>query len=193
LIYETILLAKMKAGDKSAFSSIFSYYYTNLIAFAGNFIHDIDSAEEIVQDVFVHLWENRDVLCISSSLKSYLLKMVQNRCFNLIKHLEIRNTYKDFALNYNNIFERDAENYILYSELESKIKNSLNMLPPEIMEAFSLSRFEGKKYQEIAEIQKVSIRTIEDRVGKALNLLKSYLSEYIYAILILFSALSRFS
>lgn len=107
----------MKAGDKSAFSSIFSYYYANLVSFANNFVHDMDSAEEIVQDVFVHLWENRDVLCISSSLKSYLLKMVQNRRFNLLKHLEIRNTYKDFALKYNNIFERDTENYILYSEL----------------------------------------------------------------------------
>jgi RNA polymerase sigma-70 factor (family 1) len=192
LIYEVILITKMKDGDKSAFSSIFNYYYANLVLFANNFIHDRDSSEEIVQDVFVHLWENRDVLCITSSLKSYLLKMVQNRCFNWIKHLAVRDNYRDFTLKYTNIFEKDTENYILGNELDSKIKTSLNLLPPKVKEAFLMSRYDGKKYQEIAELQQVSIRTIEDRIGKALSFLKSSLKEYFITILIFTYTISKF-
>jgi len=182
----------MKSGDKSAFSSIFNFYYSNLVSFANNFIHDIDTSEEIVQDVFVHLWENRDVLCITSSLKSYLLKIVQNRCFNWLKHIEIRNNYRDFTLKYANIFERDTENYILGNELESKIKSAIDLLSPEIKEAFLLSRYEGKKYHEIAAIQMVSVRAIEDRIGKALGFLKSCLSEYLITLMIFLHTICRF-
>jgi len=57
LIYEKILIAKLKAGDKSAFSSIFSFYYANLVSFANLFMRDSNSSEEIVQDIFVHVWE----------------------------------------------------------------------------------------------------------------------------------------
>ena len=179
LIYEKILIAKLKAGDKSAFSSIFSFYYSNLVSFANIFLHDSNSAEEIVQDIFVYIWENHEVLLITSSLKSYLLKMVQNRCLNWIKHLKTRNNYTDFILNNTSLFERDTDNYVLRSELEAKIETILNLLPIEVKEAFIMSRFDGKKYQEIADIQQVSVRTIEDRIAKALSLLKEHLNEYL--------------
>jgi len=192
LIYEKILIAKLKAGDRSAFSSIFSFYYANLVSFANLFLHDSNSAEEIVQDIFVHVWENHEVLSITSSLKSYLLKMVQNRCLNWIKHLKTRNEYSDFVIKNTNIFERDTDNYILKSELEDKIESTLNLLPSEIKEAFIMSRFEGKKYQEIADIQLVSVRTIEDRIGKALSLLKEHLSEYLIAALLFTLSISKF-
>ncbi len=179
LIYEKILIAKLKAGDKSAFSSIFSFYYANLVSFANIFLRDSNSSEEIVQDIFVYIWENHEVLLITSSLKSYLLKMVQNRCLNWIKHLKTRNNYSDFIINNTNLSERDTDNYVLRSELETKIETTLNLLPIEVKEAFILSRFDGKKYQEIADIQSVSVRTIEDRIAKALSLLKEHLNEYL--------------
>jgi len=179
LLYEKILITKLKSGDKSSFSSIFSFYYADLVSFAKTFVKDSNYSEEIVQDIFVYLWENHEVLMISSSLKSYLLKMVQNRCLNWLKHLKTRDLYNEFVIQNSSIFERDTENYILKSELESKIESALNVLPPEVKEAFLMSRFEGKRYQEIADIQFVSVRTIEDRIGKALNLLKLHLNDYL--------------
>jgi len=192
LIYEAILLAKMKAGDKSAFASIFAFYYANMVAFANNYLRDIETSEEIVQDAFVHLWENHEVLAITGSLKSYLLKMVQNKCFNWLKHLKIRSNYNEFILSNCSIFERDTENYLLRNELEMKIENALELLPIEVKEAFLMSRFEGKKYQEIADIQRVSLRTIEDRIGKALNFLKTSLNQYLNVIILTLHAFYKF-
>lgn len=184
-LYEQILIAKLKSGDKSAFSSIFSFYYTNLISFANTILKDTNTSEEIVEDCFVYLWENHELLAINSSLKSYLLKMVQNKCINFIKHQQIENRYNQLVIKYSAIFERDTENYIFRNELELKIEEALNALPPEIKEAFVMSRYEGKKYQEIADYQSVSVRTIEDRISKALAHLRISLKDYLDSILIL--------
>jgi len=182
--YEKILKKKKKTGDRSSFSSIFSFYFADLAAFANIFVKDQNYAKEIVQDTFVYLWENHEILMISSSLKSYLLKMVQNRCLNWLKHLKTRDSHREFILHNSSIFERDTDNYILKSELESKIESVLNKLPNEVKEAFLMNKYEDKKYQEIADIQIVSVRTIEDRIGKALNLLKQQLNEFLIAAIL---------
>jgi RNA polymerase sigma-70 factor (family 1) len=186
-LYEQILIAKLKAGDKSTFSSIFSFYYANLVSFANTILKDTITSEEIVEDCFVYLWENHEVLAITSSLKSYLLKMVQNKCINHIKHMQVENRYSQLVVKYSAIFERDTENYIFRNELESKIEEALNSLPPETKEAFVMSRFEGKKYQEIADYQSVSVRTIEDRISKALAHMRIFLKDYLDSFLILFT------
>lgn len=184
-IYEQILIAKMKTGDRSAFSSIFSYYYPNMVSFASTFTKDADTSEEIVQDVFVQLWESRETLVITSSLKSFLLKTIQNRCINWLKHLKVRDRYNHFMVENSNTADLDTENYILKTELEGKLEQALQKLPKEVADAFRMNRYECKKYHEIAVIQNVSVRTIEVRIGKALSLLRESLKEYLILLLTL--------
>jgi len=190
-IYEQILIGKMKTGDRSAFSSIFSFHYANMVSFASTFTKDLDTSEEIVQEVFVQLWENRESLMITSSLKSYLLKTIQNRCINWLKHLKVRDKYNHFMVENSSIADLDTENYILKSELEGKLEKTLQTLPKEVADAFRMNRYECKKYQEIAVIQNVSVRTIEVRIGKALSLLRESLKEYLVLILSLLHLLIK--
>jgi RNA polymerase sigma-70 factor (family 1) len=187
-LYNRLLLEKIKKSDTNAFSVIFTTYYRDLSIFACHFTNDIEISEEIVQDVFVQLWENRELLQISSSLKSYLLKTVQNRCFDWKRHQKVKNNYSEKILTNPSVFENNTENYILYSELENHIEQALNELPEEYDIAFRMNRYEGLTYPEIAEKTGVSVRTIEVRIGKALQILREKLKEYITpALFILFS------
>jgi RNA polymerase sigma-70 factor (family 1) len=184
-LLEIVLISRLKTGDYSAFSYIFSAYYKDLVFFATKFTRDIDKAEEIVQDSFVKLWEGHESLIINVSLKSYLLKLIQNKCIDWYRHKKIKQAYNDFIMESLPQQEYDTDNYFLYSELQEQIDKALNKLPETVSEAFRMNRYSGLKYNEIAEIQGVSVRTIEDRIGKALHLLRKYLKEYFPVILLI--------
>lgn len=177
----TELTAKLIEGDEQAFSALFNQYYSDLVLFAHTFLRNRQSAEEIVQDVFMKLWENRRSLIIISSLKSFLLKSVQNRCIDLIRHNRVKNQ-TGMPLN-SSLFENDTEHYILYSELEKQLEKALKELPEELSWVFRMNRFEGKTYSEIAEAGNVSVRTIEVRIGRALALLRDKLKDYLILLI----------
>jgi RNA polymerase sigma-70 factor (ECF subfamily) len=183
-IYEGHLLDKLKSGDKSAFSAIFSTYYKDLVLFANTFTRQSDVSEEIVQDVFVTLWENSDVINIKSSLKSYLLRMVQNKCFDWLRHLKVRDKYADNILENPILAENDTDNYILYSELQNNMDKVLAKLPEEFAKTFRMNRIEGLKQNEIAEKLGIAVRTVEFRIARALTLLREELKDYLVTLLI---------
>jgi RNA polymerase sigma-70 factor (family 1) len=185
-IYDNHLLDKLKSGDKSAFSIIFSTYYRDLVLFANTFTRQTDTSEEIVQDAFVTLWENSDVIEIKLSLKSYLLRMVQNKCLDYIRHLKVRDKYAVNILENPVLMGNDTENYILYSELTKDLDKALLLLPEECAKTFRMSRLEGLKQQEIAEKLGIAVRTVEFRIAKALTLLKEQLKDYLITILVFF-------
>lgn len=185
-LYEKILLEKIRQGDKSAFSIIFSNYYRDLVLFAFTFVKDKDVSEEIVEDIFVKFWEERENILITSSLKSYLLKSVQNKCLDWLRHLKSRNKFvSENKQNYPD-FANDTENYVLWSELGQSIDNILLKLPDEVAQTFRMSRYDGMKYVEIAEKLDVSVRTVEVRISKTLQLLRDHLKDY-FMFLLLFS------
>jgi RNA polymerase sigma-70 factor (ECF subfamily) len=139
-----------------------------------------------VQDLFVKYWLNRAKICISSSHRSYLFKSVRNSCLNFIKHRGIEENYRQ----YNNeeiekgTFSLDEEFEGI--ELESKIRNAIDRLPPERKKVFIMCRFEGLKYMEIAEKSGISVKTVENQMGKAMKFLKEELAEYFPLITFLF-------
>jgi RNA polymerase sigma-70 factor (family 1) len=184
-LYEAILLEKLKNGDQTAFSTIFTRYYRDLTLFANSILHNTEHSEEIVQDVFVKLWENCDSLQIHSSLKSYLVKSVQNRCIDWIRHMKIRNRYGSEVLDNPVISANDAEEYVLYSELSGKIDTILEHLPEDVANTFKMNRYDGLKYHEIAEKLDVSVRTVEVRISKALQMLREKLGDYMVVLILL--------
>lgn len=186
---ETILTERIKRGDSSAFSIVFTQYYSDLVMFANKFIRDRETSEEIVQDVFIKIWESRDIIIITSSLKSFLLKSVQNKCIDRLRHLKIRDKYQSAVLDNPVLFENDTENYILHSELKTSLEKALIKIPEDIANTFSFSRFDGLSYKEIAEKQNISVRTVEVRVSKALVLLREHLKDYLMIIFLIFLGL----
>jgi RNA polymerase sigma-70 factor, ECF subfamily len=185
--YEHLLLEQLRSGSKEAFSIIFAKYYNDLVSFSSSITRDTDVAEEIVQNTFVKFWEGREALAISTSLKSYLLKTVQNGSIDWLRHLKIRSYYANDLLEKPEIFENNTEQYILWSELQNHLEDALSTLPPDVAQTFRMSRFDGLKYAEIAVKLGVSVRTIEVRVSKALEILREHLKDFLFVIILLFS------
>jgi RNA polymerase sigma-70 factor, ECF subfamily len=178
-LLEKVLIRKLNEGDKNAFSLIFTTYYKDLVLFATNYIHKAEQAEEIVQDTFVTIWEEHEELSIDFSLKSFLLKSVQNKCIDLIRHQKVRqNHINDIVANSPN-YEYNTDDYLIDSELKSLIKTALDKMPYEISQTYRMNRFEGLKYHEIAEKLNVSVRTVEVRIGRALCSLRQELQDYL--------------
>lgn len=182
---EKVILSRLQEGDYSAFSNVFSAYYRDLVIFASRYTNDLSHAEELVQDTFVMLWEDRCSIRINTSLKSYLLKTVQNKCIDWFRHKKIVQAHHNYVLEKPPQFALNTDSYLLYSELNERIENALKLLPDTISEAFRLNRQKGLKYAEIAEISGVSVRTVEVRIGKALHLLRRYLKDYFIVIFLM--------
>ncbi len=179
-------------GNRETFEKLFRTHYSYLCAFANKFLNDQDAAEEIVQEVFVNLWKKRDALSIKYSIKSYLYTAVRNSSLNLIKHIKIRENYKV----HNKLEIENQENYlgdsIVATELEDRIRKLINNLPPERKKIFIMSRYKGLKYREIADKLDISVKTVENQMGKAIKVLKEGLKDYLtISILILLEIMSN--
>lgn len=184
--YERILLEKLKNDDQAAFTIIFTKYYQDLVRFSFGYTRNSDAAEEIVQEVFLKLWENRGTLVIHNSLKSFLLKTVQNRCIDSLRHETVTHKYASIVLEHPLLSENDTENYILHSELQANFNHAMEKIPVEYAESFRMSRIENMNYQDIAQKLNVSVRTVEVRISKALHFLREELKDFLVLIFIIF-------
>ena len=149
-----------------------------MVFFAYSFTHELTTAEDIVQDTFVKLWEEHEKLNVTVSLRSVLLKTIQNKCIDWHRHKKVLNNHSTFIIDNSPLYDYDTDNYVLRSELEGRIENAVASLPENIKEAFEMNRYEGLKYQEIALRLNVSVRTVEVRISKALDLLRKKLIDY---------------
>lgn len=173
---ERILLESLANDSQQAFILIFRKYYIDMIVFAGTYIPEKNVCEDIVQDVFLKMWENRHKLGLHTSLKSYLIKSVHNHCIDELRHCKIEQRY---AANIDeDLWERSNEDYLLYSELNRHLGIALSLLPEEERSALIMSRRDGLKYAEIAAHFNVSVRTIENRVSKAISRLRKMLRNF---------------
>ncbi|NOR74785.1 MAG: RNA polymerase sigma-70 factor [Draconibacterium sp.] len=171
------LFEKISNSNEKAFEKLFHKYYGHLCLFASRILQDDNSAEEIVQDFFVKLWEKRNKLTIETSVKSYFFSSVKNLCLNHIQHNKTKLRYAQTILsdNLNNQTEDDSFTEI---NLAEKIKESIQLLPNKRREIFRMSREDGLKYREIAEKLNISIKTVEKQMGLAIKTLREKLKDY---------------
>jgi len=170
--------------NKHQFEELFHEQFNMLCRFAFGYIHDRDSAQEIVQDVFINLWQKKETITADKSVKSYLYTSVKNRCLNYIRdHKKFRSHYLDVELEME-IPVTDVDIFSV-SETQDKINTALDKLPEKCRQVFEMSRFEEMKYKEIAEKMDISIKTVEVQMSKALKILREELKDLIVLILIL--------
>ncbi|MFD2574399.1 RNA polymerase sigma-70 factor [Spirosoma soli] len=179
------ILSAIQLGDERVFEAVFRQHYNALCQYGYSFLKDWDDAEEVVQAVFMTIWEKRDGLEINISLKSYLYRAVHNRCLNRIKHLTVQAEHRSHvAAEVGQLYEAPAQ-VLMANELSDRLQEAIQQLPDQCRLIFTMSRFEELKYQEIADRLGLSIKTVENQIGKALRILRTELAEYLPVLILL--------
>lgn len=158
-----------------AFDAFFVRYYSMLCAYAQHWVGAAD-AEEIVQDVMVWFWENKDTHHFDVSMVGYFFKTVKNRSLNQLYKRRHQQMASDFFLQ--NSLENDID-YVVVEQLTTQITKAVDQLPDNIKEAFVMNRFHGMTYAQIAKKKQVSTQTIAYRISQALSILRIKLKDYL--------------
>jgi len=174
-------LKRIQTGDLKEFERLFKELYSHLCSYANKILTDKDKAEEIVQDIFYGIWKNREKLDIKVSIKSYLYRAVHNNCLQVIQHLQVEDRYKQHVANSMVEFQIDPIQEMELQEMNQVIEQTLEALPEKCKQIFSMSRFDGLKYKEIAQKLDISTKTVEANMGKALNAFRQNLKQYVGA------------
>jgi RNA polymerase sigma-70 factor (ECF subfamily) len=174
------LLNDVKNSDKSAFKKLFHQYHSTLFRFIVYRVHDEDLAEDIVQETFLRVWNNRLKLDPNKSFFSLIAKIGTNLCYDHFRHQEVRVRHKDTIPKPEQSDYDDPQKSQELNELKDEINRIVNeQLPEKCREIFVLSRIEGLANQEIAAILDLSRRTVENQLYRALKILKKHLKNYL--------------
>lgn len=168
----------MKTGDRESFNQVFRRYYSPLVRFCVRFVADTDIAAEIVQDLFVKLWSNREKLSFNTSFESYMLTSVRN---SAITYINIERSHAEANLR---VYSEESDNNdpsetLQSNNLEESYRQILKTMPEKRREVFLASRFDGLKYAEIAEKLGISPKTVEAQMSAAIKQLREGLKAYL--------------
>jgi RNA polymerase sigma-70 factor (ECF subfamily) len=180
---ETEIVKAIQAGNEKSFELFFKSNYQRLCRYAFTFMKDKDEAEEIAQNVFVTMWEKRNSLSIETSIDSYMFRAVRNASLNKIKHQKVRQDYSAEQVAILSSAE-PSTHLTLKNELQKQINEAIESLPEQCRIIFKLSRFEELKYSEIAEHMNLSVKTVENQMGKALRIMRDKLKDYLVLLII---------
>lgn len=181
---EQNIVDAIRLDDRRAFEQVFRESYRPLTAYAFRFVRELPTAENIVQDVFLKLWQNRHQLVITTSLAHYLFRSVRNHSLNHLDKTKVRSEYLKMQINRT---EDDEDYSAFYPEigLLDKIETAIRALPTKRQEIFRMAREEGLKYREIADQLNLSVKTVETQMTLALKQLRDALKEYHHLVLFL--------
>jgi RNA polymerase sigma-70 factor, ECF subfamily len=180
---------RIKSGDERSFALIFHAWYGSLLHFCMEYVVDFEAARNIVQNVFLKLWERRELLDEDSNLKAFLYVMAKNEAISHLRHLKTeagfqKNARKfspDLELNLGAISDLDF-NKIDIDQISSVIESVISSLPERCQEVFRMSRYEELKNKEIAERLQISEKAVEANITRALKTLKEKLKNYLGSI-----------
>lgn len=170
------LAESIRNSNQGVFELVFNYYYSGLVVYADQIIKNMAVSEDIVQSVFMKLWETREVIEIRS-FRSYFIQCVKNRCIDHIRNQQVKQRIDNrIPETINLVMEEDLWTK---NELSELLENSIESLPPRCREIFKMSRYENLKIAEIADQLNISKRTVETQISNALKVLRVKLADYI--------------
>lgn len=171
-------------NQDKGFKHIFELFYPRIWYFVKEYIKDEHSAKDIMQNVFLTLWEKRDSLKTDTNLNAYLFTLAKSQCLNHLKHMKVVDKYskttqaeqQENFINYYTISKFDPEQIDIES-LELLVEDAIKNLPEQCRRVFELSRYEGLKYKEIAQKMDISVKAVEAHMSNALRILRSALKD----------------
>lgn len=168
--------------DADAFRSLFLEFFSSLCVFAHRYIDDMETCEDVVQDVFYKIWKNRKSLEINTSGRNFLLTGVRNGSIDYLRKKELELSWQQKEMFAQTMYTTDE--FYSARELEEMLTQALSRLPENIRLVFEQSRFEGKTYTEIAVEQQISVKTVEAYMTKALKQLRIDLKDFLPLLLL---------
>ena len=172
---------------KSDFSRVYSIYFPKLVRFAREFVLSTEDAENIIQDIFIYLWEHQELLNTLTNLNAFLFTLVKNKCIDQLRQQKLLERRKE---EFKTVFDKEIqlkiyalqqfdENALSNEDIEIILNNAINSLPEKCREVFILSRMEGLKNREIAEKLNISTKTVENQMTTAILKLRVELKDYL--------------
>ena len=163
----SIDIERLINGDENVFKSLFDHSYIGMVQRAVYYTNDLNAAEDIVQEVFMRLWEKRGKLREIQNIQGYLLFSIRNKCLNLLEHQQVMDKYRQYCLLQEiSDDEEEPETFI------EEVGNLLNKLPEKRRKVLEMSVLESKSYAEIADALKISLNTVKDHIKKAYAFLR---------------------
>ena len=186
ILVDNKLLDDLHRGKESVYSDVFHQLQPALVSYAMQYIIDRDLSKEIVQEAFLKLWESRKNLTEGTNLTAYLYKIVRNLCLNHLRHIKVRDEFvetqsrlvSEYALNYEALKDKSAER-LLEAEIMERLQKAVSKMPTQCRNVFSLSRFDGKSYKEIAQELGITEKTVENQINRALKITRVELQEFL--------------
>jgi RNA polymerase sigma-70 factor, ECF subfamily len=177
---ENNILKELKYGSKKAFEFVFKTYYNSLCRYAEEILKDRDIAEDVVENLFVVIWEDRKKINIHTSFRSYLYRSTYNGCLNALRKKKSENKYRNFFMHHADFSKNHDYGSLSYplsgiieKEMNGEIAKVIDDLPPQCKKIFLMSRVDDLTHQEIADKLDLSINTVKSQVMNALQRLKN--------------------
>lgn len=173
-------------ADNLFFEKIFREYFVALSYYALKLVNDHDTAKDIVHQVFINIWEKRDNITLDRPIRSYLYTSVHNRCLNFIRDREKFVEPEAGETDLSSVAGVDETDSMEKAETGARIAHAIDNLPDRCRDVFRLSRFENKKYAEIAGILNISVKTVEAQMSRALRILRDELKDLLIILILWF-------
>lgn len=175
-------LGQLRSGDRTALRAIFDQQYEPVCKAIFRFVQDPGLTEDLAQEVFVRFWEKREQIKVDSNLSAYLRRMAVNEALAYLRK-KTRFRADELPIHLPGQHAAPADEQLATQELSIRITAAISSLPPRCRAVFQLSRFEDKTYQEIADTLEISVKTVENQMGKALKILREKLGDYLTMLL----------
>ena len=180
------LLKQIKLNDEKAYEMLFRKYFYALHEYAQFYTRNSQHAEDIVEDIFMKIWESRHIITINISVKAYLFRSIHNSCIQYLRHQNVKRKYQNYhqakleeAQIINRVFFETGITKLYEEEIENLLNEGIEKLPEKTRVIYRLSRKEYLKNTEIAEKIGVTEKTVEYHISRALDALRKYLKDYI--------------
>jgi RNA polymerase sigma-70 factor (ECF subfamily) len=169
------LVSRLQAGDIIAFDNIYKKFNRKLFRFAYYILKSREDAENIVQEVFVKIWENREKIRLHNSFSSYIFTITHHTTIDLLRQKLKDNKFKDYLLSLQEPFENKVQTDVEFAEAQSQAQEAIAKLTERQRQIYLMHREDGLTYNEIADKLRISINTVENHMVAALKTLREHL------------------
>jgi RNA polymerase sigma-70 factor (family 1) len=177
---DNLLVSRIRNDSREAFKLLYNRYNKKIHYFSLRYLGNVEEAEELVQSVFISIWEHRKSLDERMSVKSYIYRSSVNYIYNYLKKKAIRARFIEVELQKDEVLSNQTLDQVLLHDLEKSINLIIEKLPPQQKKIFRLSRFDGLSHEKIAQQLNLSVRTVENQIHRALSIIKNKLKDSLY-------------